>query len=193
MNTRKETVALEEAKEQVRRVCTRLGLLHLSFAKTLVEELGEKKGKELILQAIKDYGTRIGEEVKANVTTQGLDNDPANYKEDLPLYGMHDRMEVIEVAGEKRMRAYACVMGKVWNELGEGELGRLYCYVDPAKYMAFNPNFKWIHTKALPDGDEYCEFALRPTTEQERKDFADKNKDWSYIDKQSKKVGNSYA
>jgi len=157
--------------------------LHLSFAKTLISELGEKRGKQLILKAIKDYGTRIGEEVKANVTAQGLPNDPANYKEDLPLYGMHDYIEEIEVHGEKRMRAHGCVMGKVWNTLGENELGRLYCYVDPAKYMAFNPNFKLIHVKTLPDGDEYCDLVLRPTTEQEREDFTDKDKDWSYIDR----------
>ena len=183
MNGKEEAVALEEAKEQVRRVCRRLGLLHLSFTRTLVDELGEGRGKQLILKAIKDYGTRIGEEVKANVTAQGLENDPANYKEDLPLYGMHDGMEVIEVDGGKRMRAHNCVMGRLWNELGESALGRLYCYVDPAKYMAFNPNFKLVHTKALPDGDEYCEFAVRPTTKQERKDFADKDKDWRYIDR----------
>lgn len=175
--TKKEAVALEKAKEQVRRVCVRLGLLHLSFAKTLVEELGEKKGKQLVLKAIKAYGIRIGEEAKANVAAQGLDNDPANFKEGLPLYGMHDSKETVEVEGETRMRAYGCVMGKVWNELGEGKLGRLYCYVDPAKYMAFNPNFKLSHIKVLPDGDEYCEFAIRPTTEQERKDFADKDKE----------------
>ena len=182
MTNSRETVALEEAREQVSKVCRRLGLLHLSFARTLVEELGEKKGKQLVLKAIKDYGTRIGEELKATVTNQGLDNNPMNYKEDLPLYGMHDRSETVEIDGEKRTRLYGCVMGKVWNELSAGELGRLYCYVDPAKYMGFNPNFKLIHTKALPDGDEYCEFALRPTTEQERRDFADKDKDWSYID-----------
>jgi len=182
MTNSQETVSLEEAREQVSKVCRRLGLLHLSFAKTLVEELGEKKGKQLVLKAIKDYGTRIGEEIKATVTNQGLDNNPMNYKEDLPLYGMHDRSETVEIDGEKRTRLYGCVMGKVWNELSAGELGRLYCYVDPAKYMGFNPNFKLIHTKALPDGDEYCELALRPTTEQERRDFADKDKDWSYID-----------
>ena len=183
MTARKEIVALEEAKEQVRKVCLRLGLLHLSFAKTLINELGEKKGKQLILKAVKDYGIRIGEEAKANATAQGLDNNPANFKDDLPLYGMHDLKERVVVDGEKRSRAYGCVMGKVWNELGEGKLGRLYCYIDPAKYMAFNPNFKLIHLKAIPDGDEYCELAIRPTTEQERKDFIDKDKDWSYIDK----------
>ena len=183
MTTKEETVTLEEAREQVRKVCVRLGLLHLSFAKTLVKELGEKKGKQLVLKAIKDYGTRIGEEAKANAAAQGLDNNPANFISDIPLYGMHESGETVEVSGEKRKRAYGCAMGKLWNELGEGELGRLYCYVDPAKYMGFNPKFKLMHTKVLPGGDEYCELAVRPTTEQERKDFADKDKDWSYIDK----------
>jgi len=184
MTTRDDTVPLDEAKEQVRRVCVRLGLLHLSFARTLVDELGEKKGKELILKAIKDYGVRIGEKAKAAVMAQGLDNTPANFIEDLPLYGMHEhRGETVEVDRETRRRVYGCVMGKLWNELGEGELGRLYCYVDPAKYMAFNPNFKLFHLRALPDGDECCELAVRPTTEQERRDFADKDGDWSYIDR----------
>ncbi|MBI2287526.1 MAG: L-2-amino-thiazoline-4-carboxylic acid hydrolase [Chloroflexi bacterium] len=182
MAEKEKTVPLEEAKEQVRKVCARLGLLHIAFARTLVNELGEKKGKELILKAIKDYGVRIGEEARAAAAAKGLDNSPVNFKSDLPLYGMHDGGEAVKVGGETRRRAYGCVMGKVWNELGEGELGRLYCYVDPAKYMAFNPDFKLAHVKALPDGDEYCELVVRPTTEQERKDFAEKDKDWSYLD-----------
>jgi len=73
-------------------------------------------------------------------------------------------------------------MGKYWNEMGMGELGRLYCFVDVAKYMAFNPDYKLVHLKALPDGDEHCEFAIGLTTEQEKKDFFDENKDWRYID-----------
>lgn len=182
MNIEK-TVALEEAKEQVRRVCLRLGLLHLSYAKTLVEELGEEKARQLIMRAIKDYGTRIGEQVKAGVAAQGLQNEPANYKEDLPLYGMYDKTELVEVNGEKRVRIYGCVMGGLWNELGKSDLGCLYCYVDPAKYMAFNPDFKLIHTKAVTRGDEYCELAVRPTTERDREEFVAKDADWSQIDK----------
>jgi hypothetical protein len=183
MNMEKEVVSLEEAREQVRRVCIRLGLLHLSFAKTLVGELGEEKGRQLIMKAIKDYGTRIGEQVKASVAAQGLENESKNYKEDLPLYGMHDKTEVVEIGDEKRIRAYGCVMGKLWSELGEGELGRLYCYVDPAKYMAFNPDFKLIHLATLPEGDDYCEFTVSPTTEQDKEEFAAKDTDWSHIDK----------
>jgi len=183
MNNQGETVSLTDAREQVRKVCVRLALLHLSFAKTLVEEFGEQKGKELVLKAIKNYGIRVGEGAKARANNCGLDNSPNNYRGDLPAYGMHDNIQSAEVDGESRTMAYGCVMGKVWRELGKNELGRLYCYVDPAKFMAFNPDFKLIHLKAIPNGDEYCEFAVRPTTEKERQDFADNNKDWSYIDK----------
>ena len=177
------TVSLEEAKEQVSRACRRLGLLHLSYARTLIEELGEKKGKQLILKAIKAYGLRVGEKVKTNVIAQGKENLPANYAEDLPLYGMVSSKEIIEVDGEKRTRLHDCILAKVWNEFGEDKLGRLYCYVDAAKFMAYNPNFKLIHVKALPDGDTCCEITVKPTTEQERKDFSSNDRDWSYLDK----------
>ena len=183
MSTKKETVSLEKAKEQVRRVCIRLGLLHLSYAKTLVEELSEKEGKRLVLKTIKDYGSIIGKKARASAVARGLTPDPANYTEDLPLYGMYDDTESVEVNGERRLRVYGCVMGKLWNELGDGDIGCLYCYVDTAKYMAFNPNFKLIHTKAMTRGDEYCEFVVRPTTEQDREEFAAKYTDWSQIDK----------
>ena len=183
MNTKKKTVALEEAREQVRRVCLRLGLLHLSYAKTLVEELGEKEGKRLVMKAIKDYGARVGEKTRAQAFVRGLAPDPANYAEDLPLYGMNDSTELVEVNGEKRLRVYGCVMGKLWKELGGNELGRLYCYVDSAKYMAFNPSFKLIHTKAVTRGDDYCELVVRPTTKRDREEFAAKDTDWPHIDK----------
>jgi len=102
--------------------------------------------------------------------------------EDLPMYGMHERTEVLNVEGQRRTRAYGCVMGKVWRELGAGDLGRIYCYVDPAKYMAYNPDFKLIHYKALPDGDEYCELGVVPTTEKDREEFAAKDSDLKSID-----------
>lgn len=182
MVQKEKTVPLAKAKEQVKKIFLRLGMLHLSYAETLVHELGEKKGKELILKAIKAYGTRVGEEVKACVATSGLNNDPANYIEDLPLYGMNDGFESVEVDGEKRVRVHGCVIADMWHKLGKDKLGRFYCYVDLVKYMAFNPDYKQIHLKAVPDGDQYCEFAIRSTNEQERKDFADKDTDWSYID-----------
>ncbi len=179
-----DKISIEDAKREVEITAQRIGLLHLSFAKILVEELGEEKGRQLILKAIKDYGKRIGERKRRTLIDQGLDPTPENSSKvrDLPKFGMHERAEVLEVEGGKRMRSYGCVMAKIWKEYDEEKLGRLYCYVDPAKYMAFNPEFKLIHLKALPDGDDYCEFVVKPTSEKEREDFLDDDKDWTYID-----------
>ena len=130
---------------------------------------------------------QIGNKTLEEVRSQGLEPTPKNYGAGkllrVPKFGMHDRRETLEVHGETRKRAYGCVLAKLWKEYGEEKIGRLYCYVDPAKYMAFNPNYKLVHTKAVPDGDECCELVVRPTTEKERKDFSAKNRDWRYIDK----------
>lgn len=170
MNSKKEEmVTLKEAKEQVEILGRRLALLHLAYARTLVEEFGERKGKKLVLKAIKDYGIRIGQ-----ITKKG--------GQDLPKYGLHEGLEWIEVKGEKRIRAQGCVLAKEWKAWGEDALGRLYCWVDPAKTMSVDPSKKLVHIKALPDGDDCCELTFRPTTEKERRDFADKDANWEYID-----------
>jgi len=184
-----ESVPIEEAKQEVELAARRLGLLHLSYATTLIKELGEKKGRKLILKAIKDYGQKIGEKAREVVVDKGLEPTPKSLHtgkvRDLPKYGANDGFEPVEVEGERRVRGYGCVMAKVWKEYDEDELGRLYCYVDPAKYMAYNPNFKLIHLKTLPDGDDYCEMVVRPTSEKEREDFQAEDRDWEYIDRES--------
>jgi len=179
-----QMVTLKEAEEQVRRVCVRLALLHYAFTKTLVDELGDERGKQLAMNAIKHYGTMIGEEVRERVKAKGLEPTPENYGEDLPKYGMHKGREIVYVEGERRSRPFGCAMGEVWRELGPeaAELGRIYCYVDPVKYMAYNPNFKLVHYKAVPDGDEYCELAVKPTTEEEREAFAAQDTDLAALD-----------
>ena len=159
-----EMVTLEEAKEQVRMVSEALGQLHIAYARTIANELGKERGKKLVLKAIKSYGSR------AQLGAKGF-----------KFYGMLERFDQFEVEGERRWRADGCAMGKVWRDLGEAELGHLYCYVDPFVAMTRNPERKVCHDKLFcPDG--YCAGAVRPTTEQERKDFADKDKDWSYLD-----------
>jgi hypothetical protein len=96
---------------------------------------------------------------------------------------LHDTREIITVDGRERVHSTGCILAEVWKEEGEEEIGRLYCYMDVAKYMAFNPNYKYVHIKAIPDGDDCCEMGIKPTTEQERKDFFAEDKDWFYIDK----------
>ena len=136
-----DSMPVDGARRQVALVCRRLGLLHLAFAETLVETLGADEGQRLLGRAIGRYGRWIGEEKRRRAAQQGLEPGPESFYalSDLPDIGMHERIEPVEVAGEQRIRAHGCVMGKLWQERGRGELGRFYCLVDPASSMAFDP------------------------------------------------------
>ncbi len=140
-------------------VTQRLALLHLAFCKTLVEEYGWWRGKELILKSIKRYGEYV-----ADRTRRG--------HQSLPRYGFWERREG---------RPQLCELGKIMLEMAEPELGSLYCLIDPAKMMAADPSKKMIHTKCMILGDDECNFETVPTSEEEREDFAE-DKDWSQID-----------
>jgi predicted hydrocarbon binding protein len=166
-----DVVPLKEAKEQVGIALTRAALLHLAFSRTLVDEFGEERGKELVVRAIMEYGRRVGERVK-----RGLP--------DLPKYGMIGREELgrgMEKSYED-YKAYDCVFARTFKEYGELDLGSLYCYVDAAKSMAADPSQKLIHRDCASCGDDYCTFEVLPTTEQERMDFAGKRSEWKLVD-----------
>jgi len=159
----KGLVPLTEAREQVETAITRIALLHLAFSKTLVEELGAEKGKELITRSILRYGQWVGERIK-----RGLPDYPVG------KYGAYTECE--------NGRVYDCVLARVFREFKELDLGGLYCYVDPAKTMAVDPNIKQVHNDCAAFGDEYCTFAELPTTEKERSDFSNARLDWKYVD-----------
>ena len=151
-----EMVPLTEAENEVKVVTQRLALLHLAYARTLVDEFGWEKGKQLVLNAIKEYGRRVAERTKLGLQS-------------LPKYGFWERRE-----GKPRL----CELGKIIREYGEEDIGSLYCYIDPAKTMWANPEEKMIHTRCLTVGDDHCEFATVSSTEEDKRKFFAKNKDW---------------
>ncbi len=177
----KETIDLKEAAEIVENVSKRIALLHLSYAKTITDELGEERGKHLILRAIKDYGKKIGEKRREEIENLGLEPTPENFSKgsslSIPPFGMHSKIEEKE-----NLRAYGCVLGKLWKEYGEEELGKLYCYVDAAKYMGFNQDIVQTHTKAMTVGDEFCEFVVTRSTDKQKDKFKDDKADFSEVD-----------
>ena len=155
-----DTVSLREAENEVKVVTQRLTLLHLAYARTLVDEFGWKERKRLVLKAIKEYGKRV-----ANRTRRGFQS--------LPKYGFWERQE-----GKPQL----CELGKMVLEYGEEDIGSLYCLIDPAKSMFANPKQKIIHTRCLTVGDSHCEFATVPTTERDKEDFFADDKDWSHVE-----------
>ncbi|MFW6325690.1 MAG: L-2-amino-thiazoline-4-carboxylic acid hydrolase [Desulfovermiculus sp.] len=183
-----QTIDKEEARQALASVSRRIALLHLAYAKAIINELGQEQGTRLISEAIKDYAVKIGEKTRAEVVAQGYEPSPENFEQGksyaLPKFpGMHLAWETVEGEdGTKRMRAHGCILGEVWKEYEEEKIGRLYCYMDTAKYMGYNPYYKLKHHKAVPDGDEYCEFEIENTTPEEREDFSTPGRDWFFMD-----------
>jgi hypothetical protein len=159
-------VSRDEARQAIEDMSRRVGLLHICYARILVDELGEERGKELIKKAIWRYGTRIGQRTKARVEAQGLEPTLQNFRKgsDLSPLGFNHTTAVVD--GEQRYHSLTCVLAEVWKEYDEEELGALYCLVDPSKMQAYDPNWTMIHTKKIPDGDDHCELAVRPCCEE---------------------------
>ena len=161
MDKNDEMISKQEAFAQVKSMIKRTALIHYAFAKTLIDELGDEKGRELTQKAVLLYGSLVGKEAKEKAEKKGLSPGAENYQDDLPSLGWHHREKVV-VDGEKRSRVYTCYLAEVWKEMGAAELGRIYCYVDQAKFSAFNPELECVHVKNVLDGDPYCELAVRP-------------------------------
>jgi hypothetical protein len=184
MTRENEQISRQQAQAEVALAVERVALLHLAYAEMLVDEFGETRGRELTVKAIRRYGEKIAAKARQGAQAQGLPLEPEHYGAggpNWPSIGAAEDVVQSEVDGETRTTIHGCGLAKTWREQGNESLGRLYCLVDAAKMMAYNPAYKVIHLQAEPDGDERCELVLRETTTQEREDFA-QDEDWSYLD-----------
>lgn len=161
MEEQQAMMPVAEALQQVLIMSERLAMLHYHFANTLVQELGEERGRELVARAIAAYGREVGERQRQRVTAAGYPPDCDNYKvlPDLPMMAWSpDGMPTVRRNG-RELRV--CPLAKYWMERGAESLGRLYCYVDQAKFAAFDPECECRHLKNVLDGDETCEVVAR--------------------------------
>lgn len=152
--------SVADATAQVRRMARRTALLYHYMAEVLVERLGEEQATELLREAIRRYGTESGVTVRANVEALGLPltADNFNLGGDLPTYGWEAEPRPGD-DGVVRPAVTYCPLAAVWLEKGSQRLGRLYCGVDQAKYIAYNGQ-RCVHVKNVLDGDECCMFAI---------------------------------
>ena len=157
MNDAEKVVSLKEAKKEVGVAITRLALMHLAYSKTLIEELGDKHGEEIIIRSILEYGRRISEIVK-----QG--------EQDLPSYGVYSG-EVYQ-DDEGKYNVTGCNLARIFKQFNELDLGRYYCYVDPAKSMASDLEKKLVHTSCEARGDSRCTLEFLTTTKEDRESFS---------------------
>ncbi|MFC2166028.1 nitroreductase family protein [Acidobacteriota bacterium] len=168
MSSNEKMIPEEEALKQLNLALRRAALIYHHFAETLVDELGEEKGMELVRKTIDAYGDHVGKEAKKKAQKKGLHLTPENFQDDLPMLAWDG--EEVEVDGEKRVRVHHCPLAAEWLEWGDAKKARVYCYVDQAKMHGFNPDYEYVHIKNILDGDPYCELAVRPVKKEEVED-----------------------
>lgn len=100
-----ETIPAGEAAEERRALGRRIGRLYLAFARVLIDRLGEEEAKPAILEAIRDYSFQCAEARKAGMM-------------DLPQRGIHEKTEVVEEKGERRLRSWGCGISQEFRRQG---------------------------------------------------------------------------
>jgi hypothetical protein len=158
-----DRISVDECAADVRLLARRLALLHYYYAEAIIGRLGEEEGRALIKEAIWAYGRHCGNAVRAEVEALGLPLTAENYSRgrDLPRFGWESG-KVTLPNGEVRATSLFCPIAATLQELGPRcmELGRLYCFVDQAKFEAYNPAIEFAHARNVLDGDACCEFAV---------------------------------
>ena len=71
--------------------------------------------------------------------------------------GTHRWERVSEKPDRIAYRYTRCMWAEIFRELGEPELGYLWCAGDEPAVQAYNPRLGFERTKLLMDGDEECD------------------------------------
>ena len=162
-------VPADEALADRLALARRIGRLYLSFSRVIIEQLGKKKGAEVILEAIRDYSKHCADARKKGMV-------------DLPARGIHKKTEMVTKDGKKKLRCYGCGISEEFSIQNEEKLGALYCYIDACSFMMTIPPIKLIHTQMEPLGDPCCEFDLAVAGEEELADVLEENRDFRGVD-----------
>ncbi|HUU77802.1 MAG TPA: L-2-amino-thiazoline-4-carboxylic acid hydrolase [candidate division Zixibacteria bacterium] len=149
-------LTLSEASDEVKVAMNRVALLHLAYAETIIEKLGKEEGKHVIIEAIFNYGEKIGKRVLKG-------------ERDLPKIGVYSEEIIRNEWGD--FIVHGCQLAKIFKEYDNLELGSLYCYVDPAKSMIMDKTKKVFHKTCEACGDDKCTLAIIDTTNKEQENF----------------------
>ncbi|MBI2303996.1 MAG: L-2-amino-thiazoline-4-carboxylic acid hydrolase [Chloroflexi bacterium] len=155
---RMEASSKEQCALEVRKMARLFALMYYHFATTIVEEMGEERGKEVVSKVVARFGAHRGEEIKKRVGTDNLANLIG--ATDLPETGWESR-HIRMSGGESGLRVTYCPLADTWKAMGADALGQLYCAVDEARFKAYNLEGSFVHAKNVLQGDDCCEVYIR--------------------------------
>ncbi len=139
--------------EPVERMAKLMAELYYFMAKEMVERMGSELGKESIRAAIHNFGEARLVSMKEEAAERGLKINPETYTKVRDMPGISwernpDHPEDITY----------CPMQDMWTELGDQELGAIYCEIDDVLYKGFNARLDRPLCKT--SGDKVCRFIV---------------------------------
>lgn len=138
--------------------------LYLSFGKEIIEQLGETKGKELLISCIRRYasirGRSVADYVKKNALEHNAENFVRNY--DAPFADI--QKACLSLFPDKKLEASEgttfCPYKEIWESFDGGQqIGLIYCEAfHEAMWKSYHPKLRVRQDKIMTKGDEMCTF-----------------------------------
>ncbi len=131
--------------------------LFCTFTEEIITQFGEP-GKKVIINAIKKFGERRGQEIAKIVKALGKELTLKNYF----IYSTFDAGETTKykvniVDGNIELVIRECVFCDGCMDWDKLEYGKIYCdYIDEAILKGYNPNLKIEVPSMLTYGDKRC-------------------------------------
>ena len=135
------------------------------MAKALIKELGEEKGKQVILETVREMSKNSGEATKKRYQEEEKENTWENHRaENGPVYSVAWIGETTQNEPDLKVIEYTyCPLGAAFTRMGKEaeETGDIYCSVtDDAFWSGFNPEWRVKREKTF-SRDGLCRLVWR--------------------------------
>jgi len=138
-----------------------LGATLFSFvAKTVIEELGPKKGEALLKKAIEEFGRARGRRIAGIVKGLGKPPTLKNWFIYNDMDTINTNPEPIDITnGDFVMKTGECVLWNITREFDLGDFSQFFCkYADYAVLEGYNQDIKLVKAYRYQTGKDHCVF-----------------------------------
>ena len=128
----------------------------------LIDALGEKFGKETVVEVIGNTIIRIAREQGGDLAEAMGGKSSSHFMESLAFWTKNNALEIIINKQDDATLSYdvtRCRYAEMYKALGAEDLGRVFsCNRDFALIEGFNPDARLTRKKTIMQGDSVCEF-----------------------------------
>lgn len=139
--------------EPVERMAKLMAELYYFMAREMIERMGPEQGKDSIRTAIRKFGEARLSSMIEEAKEKGLEINPETYLAVRDMPGI-----AWERNPDNPIDITYCPMQDMWAQLGDQELGAIYCEIDDVLYKGFNA--KLDRPLCKTNGDACCRFIV---------------------------------